>query len=298
MAIPVNLVLSGGGARGIAHMGIIEVLEENGFEIKAITGTSMGALVGGIYAANGLPDYKEWLLNIDIRQAVKYVDFSLKLPGLIKGEKIMQKISKMLSVHEIENLPIAYKAVATDLNHNAGVVFTSGDLVTAMRASISIPTVFTPVFMQDKMLVDGGLVNNIPVDKLPPNGFPVIAVCANADVPVTAEMKAILKGNQEEEEKYFDKIRNFQKLLQKRFNIRNTKDKISDDLPGYREIIHRSLHLMIAQNSMRLLTTHTPDLLINIPLDLAGTLDFLKADKIYQIGRLIAENALKNFKSY
>jgi NTE family protein len=292
MAKPINLVLSGGGARGIAHIGIIEILEEQGYEIKAIAGTSMGALVGGVYAAQAMEAYKQWLINADIKEALKMLDFSLNLPGLIKGQKIMSKIDSMLKIKKIEDLLIPYKAVATDLNHNSEVVFNQGKIIDAIRASVSIPTVFTPVLTGDKMLVDGGLVNNIPIDKLPANNLPVIAVCANADVPVPPEQLAIMKSDSDKEYKF--KIEKIQNHIAKYLKFKPKPVKKSGSI-GYTEIIDKSLHLMIVNNSNRIIQQYKPDLLINISHKLAGTLDFLKAEKIYKVGRLIGQQALKDF---
>ncbi len=297
MSQPINLVLSGGGARGIAHIGIIEVLEAHGYEIKAVTGTSMGALVGGIYAGQAMETYKQWLINADIREAIRMLDFSLKLPGLIKGEKIMHKIESMLAIKSIDDLPISFKAVATDLNHNKEKTFTSGALIVAIRASISIPSVFTPVMIANQMLVDGGLVNNIPINKLPDNGLPIIAVCANADVPLTPEQIKIMHGDPHADNEYKKRLKKIHKYIGKYLNFK--APLLNDEVPerlGYTDIIDKSLHLMITQNSKRIINQYPPDLLINIPHNLAGTLDFLKAEKIYKVGRLAAQDALKNFK--
>ena len=290
MSKPINLVLSGGGARGIAHIGVIEVLEQHGFEIMAISGTSMGALVGGIYTAGGTTEFKNWLFNADIKQAVKMLDFSFKLPGLIKGEKIMHRIEQMLTIKEIGNLRIPYTAVATDLNQNLEVNFTNGKLIEAIRASIAIPTIFTPVYKDRQILLDGGLVNNIPLNRLPDNGLPVVAVCANADIPVTNDLQQIMHSNQKDETDYNQKLHKIRQHINK---ILSSK-KADNDRLGYTEILDHSLHLLIAQISNQMIARYQPDILINIPRKLAGTLDFLKAEKIYNAGLYLAEKALKN----
>jgi len=290
MSKPINLVLSGGGARGIAHIGVIEVLEQHGFEIMAIAGTSMGALVGGIYTGGGTTEFKNWLFNADIKLAVKMLDFSFKLPGLIKGEKIMHRIEQMLTIKEIGNLRIPYTAVATDLNQNLEVNFTNGKLIEAIRASIAIPTIFTPVYKDRQILLDGGLVNNIPLNRLPDNGLPVVAVCANADIPVTNDLQQIMHSNQKDETDYNQKLIKIRQHINKMLHHKKT----GDDRLGYTEILDRSLHLLIAQISNQIIAQHQPDLLINIPRKLAGTLDFLKAEKIYNAGLYLAEKALKN----
>lgn len=297
MAQKINLVLSGGGARGITYIGIIEVLEAHGFQIESISGTSMGALVAGIYAAGGLESYKQWLLNADYREAIKMLDFSLKLPGLIKGDKIMQKIKGMLQVQQIEDLPIPYAAVATDLNHNDEVVFTKGDLIEAMRASISIPTVFTPVFKDNQMLVDGGLVNNIPLNKVPENNYPVFAVCANANIPVSPELQVLMQIDNKGNNDYLKKLNQIRNHIRKYLNLKpldNQPDNKTDEDNniGYTDIIDKSLHLMITNASQKMIRTYPPDLLINIPHEIANTLDFLKADKLYKVGLYLAEQAL------
>ncbi len=292
MAQQINLVLSGGGARGIAHIGIIEILEQQGYEIIAISGTSMGGLVGGLYAAQALEAYKNWLIHADLKEAVRMLDFSLKLPGLIKGDKIMRKINQMLQIKKIEDLDIPYTAVATDLAHYEEVNFSQGKLIEAMRATISIPTVFTPVYKGDKMLVDGGLLNNIPINHLPDNGLPIIAVCANANTPMTPQLIKIMKGDQKKESEYLKKLKGIQQHIERFMKVKQPKK--NNNKPGYTEILDEALHLMIAQRSNQIIAQNPPDLLINIPRKLAGTLDFLKADKIYQAGLYLGKKALKN----
>ena len=286
----ISLVLSGGGARGIAHIGVIQVLLENNFTIKNIAGTSMGAMVGGIYAAGGLEAFTDWLANADIKDAIKMLDFSLKLPGLIKGKKIMQKIDGFLNIKLIEDLPFSYTAIATDLNAMSEVKFTNGKLVDAIRASIAIPSIFTPVFKDEQILLDGGLVNNIPINHIPRNEYPVIAVCVNADIKISNEEKKIMdKKTEMQHAVKLQKIKNhfYQYLKNKNTNDKNTI--------GYAELLDKSIHLMIAKTSQHIIEKNPPDLLINISREICGTFDFLKAAKIIETGRLAAIRALEIF---
>lgn len=159
----VALVLGSGGARGYAHIGVIEVLEEQGYEIIAIAGCSMGALVGGIYAAGKLQAYKDWVTGLSQFDLFKLLDFSLSSPGAIRGEKIFAVVDKMLEKVRIEDLPIAYTAVATDLLAHKEVWFQEGSLSRAIRASVAIPSFFTPVMIGGRVLVDGALLNPLPI---------------------------------------------------------------------------------------------------------------------------------------
>jgi len=282
----ISLVLSGGGARGIAHIGVIQVLLENGFVIKNIAGTSMGALVGGIYAGGDLEAFTRWLVNADLKEAIKMLDFSLKLPGLIKAEKIMHKIESFLHIDEIEDLPIPYSAVATDINALSEVRFSSGKLTEAIRASIAIPTIFTPVFKEKQILLDGGLLNNIPLNYVPEK-YPVIAVCVNADVPVSIEQKAVM--NEHNEKQHNEKLIKIKKHLQQYLKNKSVHDKSSI---GYAELLDKSIHLMIGRASQHIIAAYPPDLLVNISREICGTFDFLKAGKIVEIGRMATEKAL------
>ncbi len=287
----ISLVLSGGGARGIAHIGVIQVLQENGYKIQAIAGTSMGALVGGVYAAGGLQDFTQWLINADIKEAIKMLDFSLKLPGLIKADKIMQKIDSFISIKQIEKLPIPYTAVATDIHSLSEKTFKSGNLIEAIRASIAIPSVFTPVFKEEMILIDGGLINNLPINHIPNNKYPIIAVCVNADTHLSTKEKQIMDNKTEQA--HLAKLQKIRKHLQQYLNKKTSKEKHTI---GYAELLDKSIHLMIGKASQHIISQNPPDLLINISREICGTLDFLKAEKIIEIGRLAAIDALDKFE--
>jgi len=161
----VALVLSGGGARGIAHIGAIEALEAAGYGIAAVAGASMGALVGGMYAAGHLEEFKEWLCALDRYKALSMVDFAFSAEGLVKGNKVMKALKTMVPDVRIEELDLPFAAVAADLLTGREVVFDHGSLFDAIRSSISIPSVFQPVRLNGMVLVDGGMVNPLPLNR-------------------------------------------------------------------------------------------------------------------------------------
>ena len=159
----VALALGSGGARGYAHIGVIDVLEERGFEIVSIAGSSMGALVGGLHAAGVLGPYAEWVRRLRQRDVVRLLDLSLSSPGAIRAEKLMARVRELLAGALIEDLPVAYTAVATDLLARREVWFQRGPVDVAVRASIAIPTVITPVMLNGRLLADGALTNPVPI---------------------------------------------------------------------------------------------------------------------------------------
>ncbi|MGE8188974.1 patatin-like phospholipase family protein [Pseudomonas sp. NPDC086278] len=158
----VALVLGSGGARGYAHIGVIEEIERRGYDIACIAGCSMGAVVGGIYAAGKLDDYRNWIESLDYLDVLRLVDVSFRL-GAIRGEKVFGQIRKIVGEINIEDLRIPYTAVATDLTNQQEIWFQEGCLHQAMRASAAIPSLFTPVMQGNRMLVDGGILNPLPI---------------------------------------------------------------------------------------------------------------------------------------
>ncbi|MFE8069735.1 patatin-like phospholipase family protein [Marinobacteraceae bacterium S3BR75-40.1] len=175
----VALVLGSGGARGYAHIGVIEVLAEQGYTIKAISGCSMGALIGGLFATGKMQNYKDWVTGLGQFDLIKLLDLSLSSPGAIRGEKIFGVLEQMIGDTRIEDLPLAYTAVATDLLAHKEIWFQEGSLLQAIRASIAIPSVFTPVLMNGRVLVDGGVIDPLPISP---------TVAAHADLIVAVNL--------------------------------------------------------------------------------------------------------------
>lgn len=160
----VALVLGSGGARGYAHIGALEVLEERGYQVVAIAGASMGALIGGLYAAGKMDEYVEWVTPLTQRDVLRLLDPSIGGPGAFKLERVLARMSEILDGAQIEDLPIPYTAVATDIGARREVWFTSGPVDVAIRASIAIPGAITPIMVNGRLLVDGGVLNPVPVE--------------------------------------------------------------------------------------------------------------------------------------
>ena len=159
----VSLVLGSGGARGLAHIGVIHWLEKHDYNIRSIAGSSIGALIGGIYAAGKLDEYEQWVRAIKKIDIVTLLDLSWGKSGLVKGDKIINTLVDLVGEQLIENLPIQYTAVATDLKNQKEIWMKSGKLFDAIRASMSIPLFFTPFKDRGAVLIDGGILNPVPV---------------------------------------------------------------------------------------------------------------------------------------
>ncbi|HSD68087.1 MAG TPA: patatin-like phospholipase family protein, partial [Woeseiaceae bacterium] len=159
----VSLVLGSGGARGHAHIGVIRALEQRDLKVRSIAGTSMGAVIGGIYAAGQLDTYVRWAMQLRKTDVVRLLDFSFTRTSLFKGERIIDVLKDLIGDRQIEDLPVAFTAVATAIEEQREVWLNKGSLFTAIKASIAVPGVFSPVVIDDRLLVDGGLVNPIPM---------------------------------------------------------------------------------------------------------------------------------------
>jgi len=282
----ISLVLGSGGARGYAHIGVIEELEARGYEIVCISGSSMGALIGGLHACGKLREYKEWVLGLDALDVAALLDFSWNQKGMVQGKKVMSKLRQIMGDTRIEDLPIDYTAVATDLRRNREVWFREGDLLDAIRASISIPTFFTPVERDGMLLVDGGVLNPLPVAptmSTPSDLTLAVSLFGEGEPPaITTPAKVRQRESRLQDiadeilhraRKWFDNDEEKETHLFDIFQL--TLESMQKTLLGYR------------------LGGYPPDRVIEIPGSVCSALDFHKAYEVIETGRLLARKSLE-----
>ena len=281
----IALVLSGGGARGLAHIGAIETLESHGYEITSIAGCSMGALIGGMYAAGKLPEVKDWVLALDRRKVLSLVDFSLSLTHLVKGDRVMEALKEIVPDVNIEDLPIPYTAVATDWNSGKEVIFDHGSLYDAIRASISIPLFLNPVRREDMLLVDGGLVNSLPLNRVVRHSGDLLF---GINVS-THDYQGELLMQQFVERKLLSKSMPAAVMnrIMKHFEGINI---------NYVTLLMRTIAIMLEQNTRQQILISRPDLVVQVPMKRYGVFDFDKAAAILQIGKHKTSRALRRFE--
>ena len=287
MSKNVALVLSAGGARGFAHIGAIKVLEQHGYTITSVAGTSMGALVGAIYASGQLQEFEEWVSTLDVMEVLKLTDITLSSKGFVKGKKVIEKMKEIVPERSIEDLHIPYSAVATDLIRGEERVFTEGNLFNAIRASISIPTFFQPCQIGDDFYVDGGLVNPIPINRVLRNRRDLLVVVnVNADIPHEPIEESKETRNDSEFLKRIRKIRS----KSDRHIPENVKDEI-----GIFNLNNRSISIMLNQIAALTLKNYKVDIKVELSRDSYGTYDFYKASEIISSGEKAALMALDRY---
>lgn len=281
----VALALSSGGARGLAHIGAIEELLSHGYRITSIAGCSMGALIGGVYAAGKLSEFREWMKTIDKKRMLELIDFSLSINHLVKGDRIIEAIMEFVPDVAIENLPIPYCAVATDLTSGREVVFSKGSLFEAIRASISLPSFYKPVERDGMVLIDGGVLNPIPLNR------------------VKRQKGDILVGVDVNGHDYKSQWEEMHRLTEKQKQDTSLKTKILDMLIpddiefNYYTVLTRASSLMIRQNSILMTKLMKPDIFVDIQMNRYGIFDFDKSEKLVAIGRQKASFAVNRYES-
>jgi len=287
----IALALSGGGARGIAHIGVIEELEERGYEITSIAGTSMGSLIGGAYATGKMQALKEWIYTLDKSKVFRMVDFTLSRQGLIKADKVMNKMKDYVPDVRIEELELPYAAVAVDMLSRKEVVFREGSLYHAIRASIAIPGIIIPVKEDHRLLVDGGVLDNIPMAHVERNkGDILVAVHVNADVPM------IRKESKEEKEdrdkQYLKRVSElYRNMREKLPSIKRDSSQEEDHL-GYFSMITGTFDLMTLRMAEDKIRQFKPDILVNVSREACNVYDFYKAEQQVEEGRRAAQLTL------
>ncbi len=281
-----HLVLGSGGARGIAHIGVIEQLEEHNFEIISITGCSMGAVVGGMYCAGYLKTYKDWLLTLNKTKVFNLFDFTFTMQGFVKGEKVLAQLEKFTGKQTIEELKIKFTAVATDIINRKEVHFASGNLYKALRASIGIPGVFTPVQENETFLVDGGVLNPLPLnlvnrkeDEL------IVAVNINGyaepkrkEPIITTEEKPVTR----------DWLQSFTLPGRKKSTgSKNVSMSVFD-------LVNTSYDFTQDRLTEMMIKTYPPDLLVEIPRNSCAVYEFYRAGEMIEMGKNAFDKAYKN----
>jgi NTE family protein len=281
----VSLVLGSGGARGLAHIGVIQYIEERNYQIKSIAGCSMGALIGGIYALGKLDEYEQWVRAITKFDIISLLDISLQKGGLVKGEKIIETLRELVGDKSIEDLPIAYTAVASDLVNEKEVWIDDGPLFDAIRASISMPLFFTPFMRHGIELVDGGVLNPLPIAPTFRDDTD-ITIAVNLDgaaQPKEKKHKAKKKKKDKEKEKTVlsplrEKIDQFVDKL-----TSGTTDSVKAGLGMY-DVVHQSFDAMQGAITRQKLAAYPPGKVIEIARDACGVLEFDRADEMIALG--------------
>ncbi len=287
----VSLVLGSGGARGLTHIGVIRWLTEQGYRIESIAGSSMGALIGGVYAAGELEAYSRWVCALRRTDVLRFLDFAFSAGGLLKGDRIMEALREMVGERAIESLPIAYTAVATDIERGREVWFSRGPLFDAIRASIAVPTVFMPHQYLGLTLVDGGLLNPVPIAPTFRDLTDLtIAVNLNG---ITEAVEPAQQGAPENGRKSVD--------LDLRSRILQFLDTIGQELMppqerdlGIFELVTRSFETMQNAISALKLAAYAPDVVIDIPRDSCSAHEFYRAREMIDLGYRCAAAAISS----
>lgn len=282
----VALALSSGGARGLAHIGAIEELETQGYHISSIAGCSMGALIGGVYAAGKLSEFREWMKTIDRKKMLGLIDFSLSLNHIVKGTRIIEAIMEFVPDVNIEDLPIPYCAVATDWKAGREVMFRKGSLFQAIRASISLPSFYEPVKLNDMILIDGGIINPLPLNRVKRH---------SGDILVGVDVSGHDYKAQWDELHRLTEMQKCDKSLKTKILDMLIPDNIEFN---YYTVLSRASSLMIRQNSILMAQLTKPDILIDIQMNRYGTFDFDKSEKLISIGRQKTSQSISKYENF
>lgn len=291
----VALALGSGGARGYAHIGVIHELQDRGFEIVGIAGSSMGALVGGLQAAGKLDDFAEWARALTQRAILRLLDPKITAAGVLRAEKILDAVRDILGEVTIEELPIPYTAVSTDLLSGKSVWLQRGPVDAAIRASIAIPGVIVPHVLDGRLLADGGILDPLPM-------APISAV--NADLTIAVSLAGSEAGGDEPEDdgpsattEWLGRMWRSTTALFEAGQSEESENKLVDtskevmgkevSVPrlGSFEVMNRTIDIAQAALARHTLAAYPPDVLIEVPRTACRSLEFHRAAEVIGIGR-------------
>jgi len=286
----VSLALGSGGARGLAHIGAIHYLQDNGYDIRSISGCSIGALVGGIYACGELDVFEEWVRAISKLDIVRLLDVSWGKEGLFEGERIVDVFKELIGDRRIEDLPIEFTAVAADINREKEIWLKRGPLFAAIRASISLPLFFTPFEIDGMKLLDGGILNPVPIAPTFEDDTD-LTVAINLGAPPSGSPKPAQEAkpkdqNDSPEGSVHAKINSF---------IEGLKNRTPTGRTGswkMLSIADQTFDAMQSAIARQKLAAYPPDRTILIARDACGTLEFDRADEMIALGYETAARSL------
>lgn len=299
----VSLVLGSGGARGYAHIGVIEEIERRGYEIICIAGSSMGALVGGVYAAGGLAEYRDWVKGLSKFEIFRLLDIAFTR-GTIRGERLFQRLNDIIGNPTIEDLPIDYTAVATDIVRQKEVWFQAGPLQTAMRASVAVPGFFTPYVHEHRILVDGGVLNPLPI---------IPTVASHADLIIAVDLNA--RDPRHDVLDLPDNAYLNRSGISDSWSLGSTPNGNGNGngsngngcatpygegakrgpprVGGRIDVLLDSVEVMQGSLAQYKIAGYPPDLVISIPHDLCHFFEFYRATEVIEVGRQVARERLE-----
>ena len=280
-----SLILGSGGARGMAHIGVIRWLEEHDYKIASISGCSMGALVGGIYACGKLSEFTDWLRALDKLDIVKLLDLTLSDGGFVKGDRIIETLKELVGTHCIEDLPITFTAVAATLEDEKEVWLNRGPVFDAIRASISLPLFFTPAQLGEQRLLDGGILNPVPIAPTF-NDATRVKLAVNLNGKPLAYTQPAKQMTAEVQSGLSERVRTYIEGLAQR-----SVSKVDIDMDMF-DIANQTFDAMQGAIARHKLAIYPPDVVVEIPRNACGTLEFDRAEEMIELGYESAESAL------
>ncbi len=295
----IALVLTSGSARGLAHIGAIEEILARGYEIKVISGSSMGAVVGGLLAADKLEFFTDWIITLSRIDVFNLFDFNFSSAGLLKGERVFEEMARLLGDVQIEDCAIPYTAVVTDLVSKKELWMREGSLFKAIRASVAIPTIVTPVYTDTQILVDGGVLNPMPIEPVLEYDYDLLMVVnTHAEIPYTNHYKQT-QEELKDAAVYESRLALFRKKWSK--FLANTAPG-SAAVPrierlGSMTLLNRAVDLMENRIIELSIEKHRPDIVIPVSREVCSMFEFYKAKETIEAGRAAAKETLDNFES-
>lgn len=288
----IGFALGGGAARGWAHIGVLEALEEAGIRAELIAGTSMGALVGGAYAAGRLDALKTWALTVDWATVLSLLDVNLSTGGLIDGRRIQRLLRDLGIVGDIETLPIPFAAVATDLRDGGEVWMRTGSLETAIRASIALPGIFGPAFREDRWLADGGMVNQVPVSTVRALGADLV-IAVNVDVGLLERHASTVQSAIPKDDRVAQLLASLPAPLRAQAERLLPQPRVDGPKPpAYLDVVTNAINIMQERITRSRLAGDPPSLMIAPRVATIGLMEFDRAAEAIAAGRRAVRHAL------